>query len=465
MLTESEPRAFDRHETKLALRELASFFYRQRLFLVVTALAIASVATGLTYLIAPVYTASGSIVVERTSNPLLRNQLEQPSAAPEMANDVANVMRSRPVIETVVDKLRPHERPRRRSAIRDGIEQAFATLDRWGILSVLPRRERYIRRWSRALKVEGNGDYVTVSLSDDDGALAASAINAIIEEYRNHYVELLRMRRALDLRQEIFAQTQSDILEHRRAALKSAAEQQASRIEVPSPHTLLSDSTGSLTANVEHDLRRLLAARARSSLISQAPAVDNANTKDFISPAKYNAMIAQLGTVRRKLDASDIQVRTLQLERGSNHSDTLLALETRASLRRAVADLEEELHRSAQAGAAKDEAEAFKTAYDARLDATRRRVDLVRLYTQSDTRTSSVRLAEFAETPNIPSSTRLLQVAIGLGAAIAFALCAAVIRDRVNLRIRDPQGIEAILQSPVLFAMSESRSQVRRLRR
>jgi capsular polysaccharide biosynthesis protein len=469
MLTEAEPRAFHRDQTKLVLGELASFFYRQRLFITVTILAVVSASIALSYLIPPVYIASGSIVVERGYNPLLRNQLEYPTAAAEMVNDVSNVMRSHPVIEAVVDQLRPHERPRRPSVIRDSVEQIRATLDRWGILTVLSRRDGYIRRWSKLLAVEGNGDLLTISLSDEDGTLAAKAVNAIINEYRRRYndllIDLLRMRQALDQRQEIFARTQSEMSAQRRSALENLAGQPTAHSVVSSRPLLQPDSTGPVVADVERNLRQLLAAQARSKLAAQAPPANDSSGSAFDNPAKYNTMLEQLHTVRRKLDATDARVRILQLELGPEHPETLLAQQTRASLREAAVDLEDELRRIAQAGAAADEAKAFKKAYDTRLNTARQRVDQARLYTQSDTRTISVRIAERAETPKIPTAIRLHQVVFGIAASVIFALGAAVIRDRVNLRVRSLRGIEAILKSPVLFVMPDSSTQAMRRRR
>ncbi|WP_134497806.1 Wzz/FepE/Etk N-terminal domain-containing protein [Microvirga pakistanensis] len=480
MLTGTEPRAFHRDQTKLVLSELAGFFYRQRLFIIVAALAVSSASIALSYLIPPVYTAAGSIVVERSQHPLLRNQIELPGAAVEIASDVANVIRSRPVIEAVVDQLRPHERPRRPSALRDKIEQVLATLDRWGILTVLSRRERFVRRWSRSLFVEGNGDYITIALTDEDRVLAATAVNAIIDEYRRHYVDLFNMRRVLDLRQEIFIRTQSEIAAQRRSVLEDQAERPSAPSTASGQPSLRVDRTEPVATDVERNLRQRLAARARSELAAQAPSgqvpsgqispalvlpANISSNSGLGSPAKYNTMLDQLRNVRRKLDATDTQVRTLQMELGPEHPDTRLAQETRASLGEAAADLEDELRRIAQVGAAADEAEAFKRAYNTRLDASRRRVDLIRLYTQSDTRTISIRLAERAEPPNIPSVVRLLQVIVGTVAGIVFALGAAVIRDRVNLRVHSAQGIEAILKSPVLFVLPDSNSQAKRLRR
>lgn len=465
MLTAYEPRAFRRSDTKLALRELASFFYRQRLFIIVTTLAVSCASISLSYLIPPVYTASGSIVVERNHNPLLRNQFERPGAAVEMANDVASVMTSRPVIEAVVDQLRPHERPRRPSALRDGVEEILATLDRWGMLTVLSRREKYIRRWSKALMVDGSGDYVTVSLSEEDAALGAAAVNAIINEYLRHYLDLFRMRRELELRREIFAQTQSAIAAHRRSILESAAQQPLPLPAVPGQNAAQSGSPGAVAVDLERNLRDWLTARAKSELAAKVPAARLLSSAGFDNLAEQNTILDQLRIVRRSLDAVDAKVRALQMEFGPEHPETVLAQETQTALREAAADLEAELRRIGARKAAAEEAQAVKEAFSTRLDATRRQVDLIRLYTQTDTRATSVRLAELAEIPSMPDVMRLLQVSFGIVASAVFALGAALIRDRANLRIHTPEGIEAILKSPVLLVMPNNSSQAMRLRR
>lgn len=397
--------AFRREKIQLAARRVGLFFRRSRTFIIASSTSVAILTAAFCYLAEPLYTASASLVVERTRNPILRNEKERPVTSIELANDLRDIMRSRPVVEEIVDRIRPHEGARR-SRLREGIAD---TLDRLGIWPSVPLRERYIRRWGRALMVAADGDYVSVSMADENPALAMAVINAAIEIQQRQYLNLLRASQGSHLRQDLYQRAQTEV-----AALRK----------------ILLDAGASVMAN----------------------------------PVGYATALSQLRSVRQWIASLDAQTVAMRISHGPLHPDTLAAQQMSDEMRTALASIAMEVRSLERSATDSEETRMLIHAYNENLDAARRGLEQAQLLEQSDTRTVSLRIAEYAHLPIAPNYSRLLRLLIGIASGVVFALSAAIIRDRLSIRISSPAEVEAALRVPVRGGLPRSRRLARFLR-
>ncbi|MBB3021706.1 capsular polysaccharide biosynthesis protein [Microvirga lupini] len=401
----AEPHAFTRDQAKQTLRQVARFFRRQKAFITITTLAIALTTAAMSYALAPVYTATAAIVVERSRDPLLRDERERPVAAIELANDLRDIIRSRPVIEAVVDKLRPHERPRRQSNVMTAV---FETLDDLGLFSLPPLRERYIRRWTKSLLVEADGDYVTISLEDEDPEIAAAVLSSVVEAQQRRYVDVLRASHGSQLRRVMLSRVQADM-----AALRGT-------------------------------LASLSAPTANSS--------------------GYTVALAQLSAIRSMISDSEDQFSSFRIRLGPDHPETIAAKHTSDTLRENLSALAQDVQTLERTAIRSEEMQLLIRFFAEAVDAARKNLDKSELHERSDTRTVSLRIAEQALPPIAPDVSRILQLAIGFAAGLIFAVGAAIIRDRLSSSLTSIEDVENILQSPVRVALGSNRNLARSFR-
>jgi uncharacterized protein involved in exopolysaccharide biosynthesis len=389
--TGGDPCAFSRDQVRATFQSFVWFLRRQRTFIVTTALAVAAMSLSMTYLVAPVYTAQAAIVVERTRNPILRNEKERPLTAIEHSNDLRDMLRSRPVIEAVVEELRPHEPARRQSKLRRFLEISF---DRLGILAAMPLRERFIRRWGKMIVVDADDDFVRISFTHEDPALATAVVNAVVDAHRSQYVKMLRASQGLRLRRDLMDRAQLELT----------------------------------------SLREILAAH-------EAPASANA--------VGFAEALSRLRVVRELIWTIETQTLALRSSLGPAHPDTIASEQTGKTLRAAFSALETEIRTLEQTAARSEEMNLLIRASRETLDGTRERVDRALMLEQSDTRTLNLRVAEYAAIPAVPNASRLFQLMIGIAAGLIFAFSAAIIRDRMKPQQLSVDVVERILRSPV----------------
>ena len=398
--------AFRRDRLQLAATRVGKFFRRQRTFILATATTIALLTGAFCYLVAPLYTAKASIVVERSRNPLLRNEKERPVTSVELANDLRDIIRSRPVIEEVVDRIRPYE-----GARQSRLRESFArTLDRLGIWTAIPLRERYIRRWSKTLTVESDGDFVSISMSDENPALAMAVINAAVEIQQRRYLDLLRASHGSHLRLDLYQRAQSEVAALRALLLK-------------------------------------------------------ANTPVMANSVGYATALSQLRSVRQRIASLDAQTIAMQIGLGPNHPETLTARQMSDEMREALTALAMEVRTLERSATASEETQILIHTYNEILDSARKELEKARLLEKSDTRTVSLRIAEYAHMPIAPDYSRLMRLLIGICGGIVFALSVATIRDRLSTRLSSPGEVESILRVPVRGGLARSRRLARALQR
>jgi uncharacterized protein involved in exopolysaccharide biosynthesis len=166
--------------------EVLRFLARQLRLLVAVTAGVTALVTALVYILPQRFASSALILVERGKHPTLRSDvLSYPLEVDEVVNSEAEIVVSRAVAETVVERLHLDTRARPWSRLRAFIERFEAALDATGLVTRLPRRERLISSIRRTLKVEpsARSNMLSITYFADDPHYAAEVARAVTDIY------------------------------------------------------------------------------------------------------------------------------------------------------------------------------------------------------------------------------------------------------------------------------------------
>lgn len=428
MLTD-DPGASEQRALKIVLHKAVRFLRRQRNFIMTAVVTVVASTALFNYLVPMTYTAAASVVLERRYNSFLRRQSERPIPAIEMASDLIDITKSRPVIDAVVRHIRQLDSQPQHSIL-------YKYLYQWEILTEPSPR----RRLARGLRIEAKESYITIRVTDEDPAFAMSAVNAVVNELRRRYVDLFDLKSVLDRHQDLLLTAQSEIAAQHRLLIErsgvlpsiSAALADDKQPEDESIPSVPADRTTGAGAKalIEDELRRALLAKAQPRAADGQEASVPAEVSQTYRLNDYDAKLYQLRHLRELGDTLDSEKRMRQSRYATGHSDMLLIQQNIDAVNTTVASIEGDLNGIARAGAASKETLALIKALGPGLDSIGRRIDLTRLYTRSDMRAIGVRIAEYAEMPGYPDETRFFKLMVGMLAGGILALGSALIRDR-----------------------------------
>ncbi|SFR33772.1 GumC family protein [Litoreibacter janthinus] len=148
-----------------------------------------AVVVGLTitllYLIAPVYGAKSSVLVERNRAPNMRTEFQPGLEMVEVINTEANLALSDEVITRAVEIVKPHVRTKPRSSMGEAVENFRKKLGSSGLMTYLPARERWIRRLQRTVEAKPvpNSNVLEIIYFDEDPKRASDIVNALVDSY------------------------------------------------------------------------------------------------------------------------------------------------------------------------------------------------------------------------------------------------------------------------------------------
>jgi uncharacterized protein involved in exopolysaccharide biosynthesis len=365
------PPAYDSSDLHFLLRRFSEFMRRQRWYLIVVSTSTIGLSIVFAYMSPAVYTAKASFVVERAYNPVQRDQKERRPLPPlEAATNIRTLVVSRPVIEAVVDKIRPYERT---SSEPEAISEA---LGRWGLVTLLPLRERYINQWGRRLTVQMEGDVVEIGFAHANRRLAVQVTNLVVDEFVKRYLVL--------------------------------------------------HNPGKIAA-LRNDLLRSLGAEITTvrSIASKAPTS---------GVALRSALAGRLRVLRLWSHDVDASVRALQSTLVSGHPRVVAEMELASALTAAIAEGEASLRRVEGARTESNERRESLRNLQITFHATSQAVEQLRLAQHADIRTANIRIVEYADEPPIPGGDKLLRVLMALLVAPLFALVAARVRENLAPR-------------------------------
>ena len=380
-------------------RRDGTFLHSQRGFLISWSLVVALLSTGLCYVSPPLYTAEASLLIEPGRNQLLRDEAEHSPSSFEATNDLTKTMLSQPVIEAVVDRLRPHERQSRTSSLRRALEQAMLVLDRWGLATHVEPRQRFILRWQRTLVIDTQGDVVAVGYTNEDPALAANIVNAVVDETIERYIAVLRLKGAAAIRR--------DMLEN------------------------LHEQT--------------LAARTAIVDLSGDPAVTESGRAD---------LAGWFGTLRLMREQYQRIAAGLRQRYGPQHPALNAVEEAIRALSASIADTLDRLDAARPASARLQDSQEHLRIVSRQYAAESKLLEILERLETADQRTANLHVVALAAVPAWPVQTRLTSVSIGIFAGLAFACAAAYIRDRLGFRRTVASEVEAVLRAPVVGSVA-----------
>jgi uncharacterized protein involved in exopolysaccharide biosynthesis len=330
--------------------------------------------TVLAYISRPVYTAKATFVVERDRNPLLRDRLERPLPAFEVVKNIRTLMASRPVIEAVVDKMRPYEEDDSEPTRFDPGDIISRYLKDWDLVTPVPPRERYLYQWSRRLIVEMEGDVVEVRFTHANRRLAAEVVNLVVKEFVKRYLAFYNTAKIAALRKELVQSLSTEI-----AAVRAIAS------EAPSSGT---------------------AARL--------------------------ALADRIRVLRHWSRDVDESISALQSTVFSGHPRLAADMELASTLSAAITEGEVALRRVESASTESQERRGLLRNLRITYNATAHAVEQLRLAQHADIRTANIRIVEFADMPPLPDGDRLLRILSVLLIAPLFALAAAILRENLT---------------------------------
>ena len=317
----------------------------------------------------------------------------------EALNTEIEIMLSRGVLERVVDTLKPHERPRKPSAIGDAVQSVRLWMEDVGLLYPQAPRERWIDQLKRNVKVKASIDasILRLSLGDTDPQWAAHLMNAVITEYLAEHVRAYSSRDTASIfRQRLDAIERE--MRGRRDELARLKQQQ------------------SMVA-IEETKRELVRRIGDAGALQQ--------------------------TIR-----GEIETLLLRFEPG--HREVELARLRLARQQAAEAQMREQLARSEAQATKMDELilqiSSLETAYR---DYSRRH-DEARLTDAASANATNVVAIDMARVPDKPATSRLLLLLVSFGASLLLALLSAAVLEYFDRRMASPQDAQDILDLPDL---------------
>jgi len=386
----------------MTLRDILNFLFSRKTTIFGVFFLVITVTTLLTYSKSEVYKAQAAVIVERNRAPAMRSTYVPGLDILEAMNTEAAIVKSRAVMENVVDTLRPHERPRR-SSLANRVRQSFKNaLISLGLGSAVSPRDKWIEVLSKAVKARPGtaSNVLYIEYQEDDPVWAQQIANAVTDAYIAHHLKVFSSQGLSSFYQQQIDETAANLktlrdqlIRYRRSVSVAAAEeaQRASLAELGALRDRLAEARTRLA-----ELESLFAPgheqiRSQEVQIRELEALEEATKATLIELADASGEIARL---QSQIEAQEKTFRTLRQE------------------------------------------------YDGALLAERTNSDLV-----------NVRLVDYAPLPLRPVHSRLFYIGLsGIGGLILGVLL-AFIRAYFDRRVTAVEELEDILGLPSLGAV------------
>jgi len=380
-------------------RDILVFLFKwQATILLVFGIAVASVAL-LVYVLPPSYSARSSVLVERNRSPVARSTFVPVTDLVEVMTSEAEIIVSRTVMANVVDRLKPHERPIRPSALRRIRDDVLDWFTEVGLIDALSPREKWIAGLQKQVvaKAVSASDVISIRYDDEDPVWAARIANAVTDAYIEHHLQIFSKSRGSDLfRRQMEASDETlKRLRQKLSDLKSRASVSA-----------IDDSRKGLVQTV-------------SSLRDQR--------------------------VKAQSDLSDLLTR-FQPE----HEKVKAAAATVARLDTLLGSTARRLQELEQIDGSLKELELAIQAEEVSFKDYKQRYDEARLGEATDTTMVNVRVVDYAAQPERRAYSRLVLIAIAIVGGLVLAIFIAVVREYFDRRVFKPELAERILGIPSL---------------
>ena len=197
---------------------LARFFFMNLRLMVSIVIAVTALCTIAVYLSPGTYSSTGVLLVERGKSPTFRSDpIRYELEVSEAMNSEIGIIKSRAVVEAVVDRLGLHKRPRKNTFPVRTIEGIRNTLDALGLSKKMDARGRWIRKISKRLKAEQKpgSSLLVIKYRSDDPKHSAEVARAVTDVYLERHREIYR-----DISADFFEARVNEAEEQLREALE-----------------------------------------------------------------------------------------------------------------------------------------------------------------------------------------------------------------------------------------------------
>ncbi|GAA0856482.1 hypothetical protein GCM10009114_18610 [Aliiglaciecola litoralis] len=337
--------------------------------------------------------------MEHNRAPMMRSDIAPGMQTLDVLNTQVDIILSHTVIANAVDKVRPHERPEKPSIVRD-IKKSFrAGLETLGLADKSTKRDNWIRYLKKNVSVKAlvSSSIIHVKYTDEDPKWSSDMVNAIVQAYIDHHVELYRPRGTAEVYRKQMEQLRQQLDQHR---------DQLESINQSEDVTAATEQRRSLILQKAAFQERIAAAeQTLAELLLRFTAEHE----------KVKSQRQQLASFRQEIETLDNQLRKLELN---------LSKTTQMRLNIAT---EESLY------------QAYKRRYDEERLKELANADLI-----------NVRVVEMS-TPSVrPDRSRLFFIAIAVIGALIFSIGIAFIFEYFDRRVNNSGIAEEILGVPEL---------------
>lgn len=385
-------------------RDIVVFLFKwHRSLLLNFLLVVATVTTGV-YVFPPAYSARAVILIESTQAISTRFDPVPGLDISVVLKTESEVVLSRPVLEKVVDTLRPHEIPPHITWIYTSKKRLRESIENLGLLNPSQPRDGWLNGLADDIKVKpiAGSNVVEIKYSNEDPKLAAAIVNEVTHAYISHHAEIYSARGVTEFYGQQARKSKADLdelnkrLDDFRATLP-ASESAANR-----------DSL-----NRTLDRLRDQASRLRGEVIELTSKYGDGYTSVKVARSK-------LADIATAIQANEDKIARMQSRDGE------------FELMHSLADSE-------------------RTNY----------LNILKLSAQAQTaelanpNTTNVRVVQYANVPASPVHSRLFFILLAIIAGGGLAVAIAMVREYFDQRVPSTDVAEALLGLPVLGAIPE----------
>jgi uncharacterized protein involved in exopolysaccharide biosynthesis len=384
----------------MSKRDIIIFLFKWKYSIIGYFLFVIALVTTLLYVLPKKYPAMARVVIESNMAPVMRS-----SPAPGRIDALGvlytelEIILSRTVLGSAVDRVKPHERPLFPNPWTEFKGYVLTQLEDLGLLEWMSRRDRWIRRLEKKLNVEPivSSAVINISYSDESPEWAARMVNAVTDSYIAHHLKVYSSPGTVDVYRRQTERIKEELARQRRELEDFKRKTSVSALD--HRKRSLVDFQGTMTSQLNN---------ARAELAALLTKYEPAHSKVKLVKEKIDAITASFEETRNELQELELQ----------------------------QARIEEMEH--AIASAEKSYREYQGRYEDARLNEL------------ANPEVVNVRVMEYAEVPRRPAHSRLFYVAISVVGGFILSLSIALIREYFDHRVADPDMAEELLGIPAL---------------
>jgi uncharacterized protein involved in exopolysaccharide biosynthesis len=382
------------------------------------------------------YRADATVLIERTQAPIMASSVDEGGGrffnAPEMAeamNTEIEIVRSRPVVEAVVDSLflpecadpevqgggdsvicgegpgQVQEGEGMFAGLKHRVESIMQDL---GLISPVPSREAWIGTVQSSLRTKPvvDSNILEINYLHGDPVVARDVVNAITGAYLSHRLQVYSTRGAS---------------EYYERQMNEAGEELA---------------------------------RMRAELVSLKE-----RNGLFAIAQTQEQLVREIGTLRDRLTAERATLGDLSTRFGPGHPRIVVVRDNIASLEEQMAARSRDLENLERWASVLDDLEVRIASQEEVFVAYRTRFEEERAKEGITENLVNARVVQAATVPAQPTFSRMTRIGIGAFGGLMVGLLLAFIREYFDQRVEDPESAERALGGvPVLGSVGKSRA-------